>query len=315
MFRSALKVFRKNIWDVFAITGFIAIGILLGFLITMPAINNEVDISVSKIVAHATAIPYSGFDPATFLKSVTEQFKNLDLRNPVRTISVLIEENGLYRIFMGALEDANFNKDVLIEIKDTVTACSDNLVKIIRVQLISLSVCVLVSSVIGLISSRVIIQLRSTSKKSIGKFFISFFSNLATVLGAYSLIILSLLNLDGILLVISIIAILMAMLVLILLWSALCYKEKDVKLLELFNIKNILYLWLSSLAVLAASGVIFLVVYLINNVIGFVVLLPLIIISNIINENIVIDYVNQYKKDETIDNSISMVQLEKERAN
>lgn len=296
MFRSALKVFRKNIWDVFAITGFITIGILFGLLITMPVINNEIDISVSKIVAHATAIPYSGFDPASFLKSITDQFKNLDLRNPMRTIAVLIEQNGLYRIFMNALEDANFNKEVLIEMKDTVIACSDSLIKVIRQQIVNLSICVLISSILALVSSRVIIQIRSTSKKSVGRFFASFFSNLATVSLAYFLIILSLINLDGALLVFSIIGILMVMLVLILLWSVLIYKDKDVKLIELFNIKNILFLWASSLAVLATSALIFLIVYLINNVTGFVILLPLIIISNIINENIVIDYVNQYKK-------------------
>ncbi|MCQ2742840.1 MAG: hypothetical protein MJ239_06060, partial [Bacilli bacterium] len=294
MFRSALKAFKKNIWDVFAITGFVAVGILIGVLVAFPVINNEINVSVNKIISKATAIPYSGFDISKFLTSVTDQLKNLDFRNPVRTIVELVERNGFFRIFMNALTDANFNKDVLIEMKDVVEQCSDSLIHIVKREGIFVITCTLISSVIALVASRVIIQIRCTSNKSIGRFFASFFLNLGTVLAAYYLIALSLLNLSGAWLVIVIVLIFMVMLALVLLWACVSYKEKFIKFKEIFNYKNVLFLWLSSLAVISVSALIFFLIFLFNDVIAFVILLPLIIISNIICENIVIEYVNEF---------------------
>lgn len=302
MFRSALKVFKKNIWDVFAVAGFIAIGILVGILIILPVIGNEINISVNKIIAHATAISYSGFDSSAFLNSLIDQVKSLDTKNLVRTVNVLVEQNGIYRIFMDALKDANFNQEVLFEMKDVVTQCSDNLINILKDQLLRFVICVGVSFVIALISSRLIIQIRSTENKHIGKFFITFSLNLGTVLLAYILIALCVLNLDGFLLVLFILLILMGILVLDLLWAIICYKQKETKILKLFTIKNIAFLWLSALAVIATSAIIVLIVYLINEIAALVLILPLVIISNIICENIAIDYVNQpIKVEQTVE--------------
>ncbi len=119
------------------------------------------------------------------------------------------------------------------------------------------------------------------------------------MIGAYALILLALININGTGVVFVIITIFMVMLVLTLLWASICYKEKDMKLVDLFNVKSVLNIWLSSLMVLAISCIIFFIAYFISDVIGLIIAVPLLIINNIIIENIVINYASSFKQEQT----------------
>ena len=308
MVRSALHIYRKNIWNIFAVTGIVALGVLVALMVATPTIYNLIFYNVTRIISSASSIPQSGFNTASFIDSLNKQFVNLNWRDPVVSIQSLLSSKGYIRIFTQALMDSGFQKEVVGGLITTIGECADAMVDGIKAQLIFMLICIVASGIVAFIAPRVVVQLRTARtrsahkdkdrKRNILRFVILFFLNLITVLAAYAGIILILIftTLNILEFIFAILGILLVLVTLTFFWPIVCYRDRRLKFTTIFNIKTFGLYLLSCLIVLSISAVVFVVCFFISDVIGLLLILPLIFVSNIIMENIVISYANNYYK-------------------
>lgn len=296
MIKSSLKLYKKNIWTFFGVTGIVAIGLFVAFIAAAPVLYDLLNHSISRIISSATALSQSGFNADEFLKSITRQFNGLNWRDPVNSIRSLLDVNSFIRLFTQALQDSGFQQDVVESLKTTINECADQLVSGIREQLTIMVTIVGVASFIGFVVPRVLIQVRSTGDKNPKRFATTFFLNFFTVLIVYTLIVVCLLgNMPIAAFVVAVLAILGTLFFLTFLWPIIFYRDKKKQQFKtFFNIKTFGWYALSSLIVLGISLAIFGIFFLISDIIGFVIILPLIFVTNIIMENIMIHYVTNY---------------------
>ncbi|MCQ2748338.1 MAG: hypothetical protein MJ223_03930 [Mycoplasmoidaceae bacterium] len=95
---------------------------------------------------------------------------------------------------MQAIADSGLQTEVLEQMKETTTVCANDLVNGIKDQLVVIFICVGVSSLVAFFASRLVIQLRNSENRHVGKYILSFTLNLLTVGLVYFLIIISLVN-------------------------------------------------------------------------------------------------------------------------
>lgn len=324
MIRSALHIYRKNIWNIFAVTGIVAFGVVVALMVATPVIYNLLFYNVTRVISSATSIPESGFNFNAFIESLNKQIGGLNWNNPVASIQGLLDSKGYIRMFTQALMDSGFQKDVVGGLLDTIAICADELVAGIKEQLIFMLICVGVACLIAFIAPRVVVQLRTARhrsahkekdrKRNIKRFVALFFLNLLTVLLAYTLVIITLvfgtLNVLEFALVIA--AILVVLVFLTFLWPIVCYRDRRLRLTTIFNLKNFAFYLLSCLIVLSISAVVFVICFFISDVIGLLIVMPLIFVTNIIMENIVVSYTNNYYKIRRAQNK--RLELKKEKA-
>ena len=326
MIRSALHIYRKNIWNIFAVTGIVALGVVVAIMVASPVIYNLLFYNVTKIISSATAIPQSGFNLNAFIESLNKQFNGLNWNNPIASITGLLDSKGYIRMFTQALMDSGFQKEVVSGLLDTIALCADDLVAGIKEQLIFMLTCIVASGIVAFIAPRVVVQLRTARtrsahkdkdrKRNILRFAILFFLNLITVLAAYAGIILILVftTLNILEFIFAILGILLVLVTLTFLWPIVCYRDRRLKFTTLFNLKTFGAYLLACLIVLAISAAIFVICFFISDVIGLLLILPLIFVTNIIMENIVISYANNYYKIKRAQNKRRALKTEKAKA-
>lgn len=302
MIKSALNTYKKNIWDIFAVVGFVSIGIFIGLIAVIPAIRNLIFVSYNKIIAEATSI-HGTFNSNTFLNSLNNQINNLDWSNPIRTLKILFENNGLLNIITRSLKDAGFNEAQLGEIINGVIKINDNFIKTTYAQISIFVVCITSISLIGYLLTKIVIQMRSVQNNNILRFIICYILNAASMVLIYFLLLLVLVNLQGVGMVFSLIAIFIMLLLLTLIIAMLCYKTKEIKLFDILNIKNILSLFLSGLIIHAISFAVFGIVLIFSDLFAIFISIPLFLITTIIIENIVVNYITRFKNKEIITNN------------
>ncbi|MCQ2794231.1 MAG: hypothetical protein MJ207_02590 [Bacilli bacterium] len=307
MIRSTLHIYRKNVWNIFAVVGIVSLGIIVALIVAAPTIYDLLFYNVTKIIASASAIPQSGFNATAFIDSLTKQLGGLNWGDPFLSITSLLDNQGYVHLFTQALIDSGFQKEVLGNLTTTISECATALVDGIKAQLLTMLVLIGVACLIAFIASRVVIQLRTARirsphkdkefAKNIKRFFIMFGLNLFTVLLAYTLVILCLLYCLYIIASIFIIlAILLGLFTCSFLWATLCYRSKNLHFKKVFNLKTYCKYLLCCLITISISLVILVVTFFISDIIAILIALPLIFVSNIIMENIAISYTTNYYK-------------------
>lgn len=298
MIKSALKTYRNNIWSVFAATGIVALGVLVALIVAAPTLYDLLYYNIVRVMSAALTIPKSGFSTEAFLESISQQLNSLNWRDPINSVMSMLDSQSLIHFFKIALENSGMQMEVINELMSTINQVVDEIVAGVKDQLIFMITCVGVSCIIAFISSRIIIQLTTAKNKSAKSFIITFFLNLISVLIVYAIVIVLLFFT---LLPIAIFVAIVAALIIVLLfftflWPALFYRDENTEFKDIFNIKNISLYYLAALIVLAISIGIILIAFLISDVIGIVIALPLIFVTNIIMENIVIAYTTNYQQ-------------------
>lgn len=306
MIRSALHIYRKNIWNIFAVTGIVAFGVLVAFVVAAPSIYNVINYNVAKVVSAASSVPQSGFDVTAFINSFSKQLGGLNWRDPIVSIQSLLDSKRIINLFTQSLMDSGFQSEVVGGLLNTIAICADDLVAGVKEQLVFMLTCIVASSLVAFVAPRIVIQLRTARnrsaykekdrKRNIKRFVALFFLNLFTVLLAYGFVILALVlgNLNILTFIIVILAILIGLVFLTFLWPIICYRDKRMKISDVLNIKTFGLYLLSCLIVLAISATVFVICFFISDVIGLLLILPLLFITNIIMENIVLSYTNNY---------------------
>lgn len=294
MIKNALHIYRKNIWNVFAILGFVCLGIFIGCFVVLPAFNNNLFISYNKIISIAKS-ELQTLNADDFYKSLSSQLDKLDWANPVRVLRFLFEQNGLLNIIENALLKGGLTQEMVGNIRDQLSTVIKSFGTTTFSQVSILFSIIMTTSVIGYFSTKLVIQINSTNDKNILRFIGSFLLNLLALAGIVVLLLITLLSLHGAALVFAIIAIYILMLIATLAISIICYKKKDIKLFDILNIKNLLFLFLSNLIVFAISFAIIVIVDLFSGLIALLLSIPVILITTIIVENIVVaDITNKY---------------------
>lgn len=293
MIKSALKIYKNNIWEVFALLGFVSIGLLIGLVILIPNANSLFINSLGKI---GSAISNQGatLDLTRFLTELENRMNHLDWANPIRSIRILFNNNGLFNMIVDSLHACGVSETIIKNINNTVHDVVRNLL-FSSVDIILILVAITgATSFVGYIFVRIIIQARATSNHNILRFILAFIISLIIIGGTFALIILCLLSLTGANLYLSLVAVFIMLLLLSLISSILIYREKGVRILDLFNFKSIGLLLLSSLIIVAISGVAIILVFIFSDFIALYIALPLLIVTNIVIENIAIKYVTNF---------------------
>ncbi len=298
MIKTALKTYRKNIWSVFATTGIVALGVLVALIVAAPTIYYLLYYNVFRIISAASSLTKSGFDVTAFIESISRQLNGINWRDPINAVQSMLNVDSIVHLFKQALIDSGFQEALLQDILKTVNECANEIVAGVKDELIFMVTCVGASCVLAFIASRVVIQRTTAADKSFKKFIIVFFLNLGTVLLGYLIVIGSLflfyMPVGGF--IVLVLFVLLVVLFLTFLWPAIFYRPDNVKFLDLFNIKTILWYLLASLMVLGISLAVIGLAFLISDVIGLVIALPLIFVTNIIMENIMIHYTINYNQ-------------------
>lgn len=299
MIKNSLRIYRKNIWNVFAIIGFVSLGIFIALFVILPIITNSINITLNKIVSEATKYSLRTND---FINSLNKSFGALDWANPIKTLKELFENNLLVTYIRKALADGGLGQT---EVNSVINAINSDLKAFGSTTINQIYVfvsIVAVTSIIGYISTKIVIQINSTNDRNILRFIASFILNILALVLVFVLLLLSILSIENpAALFFSALGIFILMLICMLIISIICYKKKGIGIFEILNLKNTLYLFLSSLIIFSISFVIFAVVYIFSDIIALLILIPLLIITTIIIENIVVSDVttNLYKKLET----------------
>lgn len=297
MIRSTLQIYRKNIWNVFAVVGIVSLGIIVALIVAAPTIYDLLFYNVTKIIASASSIPQSGFNVSAFIDSLSKQIGGLNWGDPFGSISLLLDNQGYIRLFTQALADSGFQKEVLGNLTATIQESADAIVNGVKAELLTMLVIIASSCGIAFIASRIVIQIRVTGQKDIKRFILNFFLNLITVLLAYTGIILCLLDTIYIIAWIFIIlGIVLALFTLTFLWAALCYRSERLKFTTIFNFKTYMKYLLCCLIVISISLAGLVIIFFISDIIAIVLALPLLFVTNIIMENIAIGYTTNYFK-------------------
>ena len=161
MIKSALKTYKKNIWDIFAVTGIVALGVLVALIVAGPNIYSLLNNNVKKIISAATGVASSGFNASAFLDSLTRQLNGLNWRDPVNSIRSLLDVNGFIRLFTNALMESGFQKETITQLTSTINSCADAMVDGAKTQIIIMMTIIGVSCLIAFIASRIVIQWRT----------------------------------------------------------------------------------------------------------------------------------------------------------
>jgi len=294
MIKSGLKIYKNNIWEVFALIGFVSIGLLIGFFVVSPLLSSVLTNSIGSVESLVTKHVQS-FNSEKFSAEFIKQLRELDWVNPVRTIKSLIENNGLFQIITASLESSGVDPQIVTIIANGIQdVCQIAIIDAVKI-LLFLATIVGITTFIGYLGTRIIIQARSTSNKNIIKFIVSFIVTIVVLLIVFILIVISLMTIEGPMTYITLIGIFLLMLLLCLLSSILIYKPKENKFTELFNIKSIVSLLLSSLICVTISSTIIIVLFVFSDFVALYIALPLLIVTNIVIENIAIKYVTSFK--------------------
>jgi len=301
MIKNALHIYRKNIWNVFALIGFVSLGIFIALFVVIPALNNSLNITINKVISTATTYKFSKND---FLIAFNEKFSKLDWANPVKTLKELFENNLLHNILVYALEKGGLNQVQITNVMKTISTDLKTFANVTINQIYVLVAIIGVVSIIGYISTKIVIQINSTNDRNIIRFIASFVLNILALVLVYVLLLLAILSVSGAALFFSAVGIFILMLICMLIISVLCYKKKGIRIFEILNLKNVLYLFLSSLIIFSISFVIFVIVYIFSDIIALLISIPLLLITTIVVENIVVSDVttNLYKKLDTSKN-------------
>lgn len=294
MIKSGLKIYKNNIWEVFALLGFISIGLLIGIFTLLPIINSLFSNSLGRIASEASVVG-AKLDLGVFINEIQKRLDGLDWANPIRTIKLLFDNNGFFDIVIKSLESCGLNHDQIVRISNVVHDVCHNAIFDTAQVIIAFLIIIAATGLIGFLGVRILIQARSTSNRNVGKFILSFLLNLLSISIVIFLMILSLISISGVGLYFSLIGIFLLMLLLSLLTSILIYKRKDVSFTNLFNLKSIGFLVLTSLIVLSISMAAFILIFIFSDFIAIYIGIPLIIVTNIVIENITIKYVNEFK--------------------
>jgi len=294
MIKNALHIYRKNIWNVFAILGFLCLGIFIGVFVVLPAFNNSAYVMYNKVVSTAKTA-FTDLDVNKFFKILTEEINKLDWANPVRTLRILFENNGLLAIIKTALQECDMGAEAIAEISGSLSSIIRDFGSSTLSQFYILLSLVFVTSAVGYLGTKIVIQINSTYDRNILRFISSLFLNLIALFGIVVLLLLALLTLKGVGLFFACLGVFILMLIASLVISIICYKKKDIKLFDILNFKNLLFLFLSSLIVFSLSFVILVIIYIFSDLIALLLSIPFILITTIIVENIVVaDITNKY---------------------
>lgn len=297
MIKSALKIYRKNIWNIFAATGIVALGILVALIVAAPALYDLLYYNISRVMSAALTIPKSGFDGGAFLESITRQLNGLNWRDPINSVQSMLGIQPIIHLFKQALEDSGMQFEVVNQLMGTINQCANEIVAGTKDELIFVITCVGTSCAIAFISSRIVIQLTSTQSKNIKNFIITFLLNLVAVVAVYAIIgVLLFAYLSIATFVVVALLLIIGLLFLTFLWPAIFYRDKSIEFRDIYNVKTILWYYLAAFIVLVISLAIIGIAFLISDVIALVLALPLIFITNIIMENIAIGYTTNYSK-------------------
>jgi len=294
MIKSGLKIYKNNIWEVFALLGFISIGLVIGFFVLFPLINS---LTINSLARVGSSISDAGgsINLTQFINEFQKRINSLDWANPVRAIRILYDNNGLFDAIIESLKSCGVKGDVITKVANDIHDIARNfLFSSVDIGLMLIAI-LGASTFVGYLFTRIIIQDRSTKDHNIGKFILSFIINLVVIALIFFLILLSLVKINGPLLYLALVGIFMLLLLLSLIISVIIYRDKEIFFRDLFNLKSFGSLILSSLIVVAISGVVIILVFIFSDFIALYIALPLLIVTNIVIENIAIRYVTEFK--------------------
>lgn len=294
MIKSGLNIYKKNIWEVFALVGFISIGLIIAFIAIFPSVSSLFNNSIGRIASEASGL-VSGFKKDTFFIEVSNALSKLDWANPIKTIQDLLQNNGLFNLLVSALKKSGVGDSEIVKLGNVINSViKDGTFIITNITIVFISI-IGVTGLIGYLLTKIIVQTRSTSNHNPLKFALSFLLNLIVIGIAIFLLLLTIVNVNNGLFYLALIGIILLMLILSLLISILVYKKDECRFSDLFNFKTVGGLLLSTLIVIAISGLLIMLIYIFSDFIALIIAIPLLIITNIIIENITIKYVTDFK--------------------
>jgi len=155
MVKTGLKVYKNNIWHFFTILGFVALGVIIGISILIPAMSSVINDTAKKISTVAGSKP---FDVTKFFDSLFQQFKAMDWTDPLKTLQDAFSQTKLVDILTKASIAGGLDPKTFPELNNTITTCATSIVNTSITELIILAISVGICSIIGYVSIRTVIH-------------------------------------------------------------------------------------------------------------------------------------------------------------
>lgn len=291
MVKTGLRVYKNNIWHFFTVLGFVALGVIIGFAILIPAMKGVVDDTADKF-SHLSV----NFKPDDFFNNLFQQFKNMNWSNPMKTLGEIFNQTKLVEILTEAVEAAGLTDAELIKFNGTITSCANNIVNTSINEVVILISCVAICSIVGFVLIRTVIHFKTTENRNLFKYIITTIINVLFLGLIFYLMAITLKNVNNGWMYVAMIGISLLMVIGILTLSFWCYGKKGTRFLDVVNVKTIIGSVISDLVIVLISFTIVAIINIFNQLAAIMIGIPLFIITTIIMDCTTNAFVNNFGK-------------------
>lgn len=298
MVKTALKVYKNNIWHFFTILGFVALGVIIGISILLPAVSKAITDSANEINAACTKASIDHFNFDSFFKSIYDQFKAMDWSNPFETLKIVFTQNKIVEILTIATNKAGVNVEDIKAIWPAINSSAKTIVDTSVNQFVVLISCISICSIVGYVLIRTVIHFKTTKNRNIFRYIINTAANVIFMSFIFYLIVITMQSAKGVGLAFALIGIILLLTIGILSLSFVSFAQKGVKFLDIVNIKTIILSIVSDLIIIALSFTVIAIIFPFNALAAILIAIPLLIITTIIMDSTTNAFVNNFSNEE-----------------